>query len=105
LRFDESPGIEAGDLQKGNFLIVAALLPGILSVADDDGPRSRVDIVPLDATDLFLPHGRCNSKANDAANGNELPVIALDVADNRIEFVPGWPALPFVAAPYPGPTA
>ena len=73
-------------------MIVPGFVPGIFSVPDNDRSRSRVDITPLDAANLFLPHGCRDSEANDAANGDELPTVALDVADDRIKFVPGWPA-------------
>ena len=76
LSFDKSPGVEAGDVQKGNFLVVPSPGPWVPSLADDHLPCLRVNGGPLDAADFFLPHGRREAKRTIRPTGMSCRALA-----------------------------
>jgi hypothetical protein len=56
-----------------------------------------IPITPFNTDNLILSHCGCNSEANDAINGNLLPLVRLESRDDPIEFVLRGTSVSFVA--------
>jgi hypothetical protein len=50
----------------------------------------HVDIGPVGAANLFLPHRARNRVPNDSTHWNDLSTIAFEVFDEFIKLVLGW---------------
>jgi hypothetical protein len=76
--FEYFPSVIARGAEERDLLVV--------SVPDHERPRFLIDVSPPDTAYLLLSHRRGNSKPHDAANGDRLAGIVLEVIDQGPDF-------------------
>lgn len=79
LFLDEMQGIETGQIEQRNELIVADLLAWVLAIVHDDHAASGVDFVPMDAADFLLTHRAGDGEAHDPPHRHQQPPVCIEI--------------------------
>lgn len=97
LFLQQGPGVEPGGVEQGDLLVIAGLVARVLAIAHHHRAADDVDIFPENPADLLLPHRRRDGELDDAAHGNELPRVGVEIGDDPVEFVDGGPPVALAA--------
>ena len=77
-------------------MVVAILVPQVLSITNDGNSFLQVDVPPPQTTDLVLAHAGRYCKSDNAVDGDLLPGIAIEMDQNTVEFCLCWAAIPLL---------
>jgi hypothetical protein len=95
----QRPGVQAGGVEKRQLLVVAGLVARVLAVAHEHGPVLLVDILPRDAADLVLAHGRGDRETHDAGERDDLARVGVEVGVESVELRLGRATVALPPAP------
>lgn len=76
--------------------MIALLVPRVLSISQEKGVVTLVEVFPCDVADLAQSHRGGNRKADDLVYGNDLKVVSPEIPNERLDLVVRGPPIPFV---------
>lgn len=91
------PRIVACEVEQRHLLIIALLVPGVLSVLDNHQALFHIHHRPFGFADLLLAQCRCNSVSDDPTHRYELPRVGLKILDELVEFISRGPSVALFA--------
>jgi hypothetical protein len=92
----QDDGVPAGVGSECDCLVVTTLVSRVLSIANDRNAVCQVGVFPPETTNLVLGHAGRHSKLDDAADGDLLLGIAVEMDQNTVEFCVCWSPIPLL---------